>query len=116
MNTSSNLRPIQKIFLDAMDLLDSKAHDYASTLDLHSNFKYAAQVMEPFPEEYKPYASLIGTKLARLAELLSKGSPRNEPIEDTFKDLINYCALMAERYTVDHSHRPSRGFTEPTVS
>lgn len=83
---------------EAMTLCDTKSHDYAQDGDTHSNFRYAAAVAAPFPDRYKPYAVLIGIKLARLAELLSGKSPKHESLWDSFKDLVNYGALMGARW------------------
>jgi hypothetical protein len=87
-------------------LIEKKAGDYTDNVDYHSNFKYSNAVAEPFPSQYKSYAVLIGTKLARLSQLLQEGREvNNESIEDSFLDLINYCALMAERYAVEKEER-----------
>jgi hypothetical protein len=41
-----------------------------------------------------------------LSQLLQEGREvNNESIEDSFLDLINYCALMAERYAVEKEER-----------
>lgn len=81
----------------------SKRRDYTTNADLdsHENFKRSAMISDWFMNEQdKPYVVLIGTKLARLASLLSDGRmPNNESIDDTFLDLVNYCALWAERRT-----------------
>ena len=72
----------------------SKRHDYTSSNDTHENFKRSAEISSWFKNEQdKSYAVLIGTKLARLGSLLGSLLPNNESIEDTFIDLINYCAL-----------------------
>ena len=97
--------------LSPSDILDrckqigqSKSHDYTTGGKLDGpgrfeNFDRAAQIAAWFPaEQDKPFAVLIGVKLARLAALLSKDSPaQNESIEDTFVDLTNYCALWGSR-------------------
>lgn len=80
---------------------ETKSHDYASAADPHSNFRYAETVMTPFPECYKPYAGLIGQKLARLAQLLSGKAPKHESIEDSFVDLMTYCGLMGARWKAE---------------
>ena len=81
---------------DCRALLQTKAHDYARPGQTHSNFLYSAALAQPFPDAYKPYAVLIGVKLARLAELLQPGkTPHHESIRDSLLDLVNYCALMA---------------------
>jgi hypothetical protein len=78
----------------------SKRHDYSSDHDNHENFKRSAELASWFASDKdKPYTVLIGTKLARLATLLDHKEPNNESIDDTFLDLINYCALWMERRT-----------------
>lgn len=99
MISESTPRYIHTIFDKAQTLVERKAADYTDTVDYHSNFKYSNAVAGPFPTMYKSYAVLIGTKLARLSQLLQEGREvNNESIEDSFVDLVNYCALMAERY------------------
>src|SRR4051812_1718893 len=92
---------INEIFERCQKLTMSKRHDYTSSLDNHENFRRSAMIAGWFvSDEDKPYVVLIGTKLARLASLLVPGKvPNNESIEDTFLDLINYCALWMERRT-----------------
>ena len=86
----------------AYTLLDNKAHDYATPNDLHSNFKYSDMVSSPFYNPYKSYAVLVGVKLARLSQVLQdQREVKNESIEDSFIDLINYVALMYERYKLE---------------
>lgn len=78
----------------------SKRHDYISSVDNHENFKRSAEIASWFKNDQdKSYVVLIGTKLARLSSLLDTKEPNNESIEDSFIDLINYCALWAERRT-----------------
>ena len=92
---------LSEIFKKCEALSISKRQDYTSTDDNHENFKRASEIVSWFARnEDKPYAMLIGVKLARLGTLLSTNkTPNNESVEDTFLDLINYCALWMERYT-----------------
>ncbi len=95
---------ITEIFKKCEALTMNKRHDYTSNpeLDNHENFKRSAEIASWFNEpQDKPYAVLIGTKLARLGSLLGKKEPKNESIEDTFLDLINYCALWFESRSSD---------------
>lgn len=86
----------------AQQISEGKAHDYADDNDRHSNFKYAGSLAEAFPDWSKPYAVLVGVKMARLAQLLSGKEPKNESIEDSFIDLVNYCALWGARWKEDN--------------
>lgn len=85
------------------EIHEAKNHDYASDNDPHSNFKFTQNFIELFgpdiPSWCLPYLSLIGTKLARLKELIGPHKiSRNEPVEDTFIDLVAYCGLWGARY------------------
>jgi len=80
-------------------LHDRKNHDYAQDSNPYSNFEYASRVIEPFiKDRYNNinivFATMIGIKLARLAELQGK-DPLNESVRDTFDDLANYAAIWA---------------------
>lgn len=102
VSTVSTVRPIYELITEAQALLSKKAADYSSVEDEHSNFKYATLVAKPFDDTYKPYAVLIGVKLARLSVLMHEGKePNNESVRDSVIDLINYCALMGERWLLD---------------
>lgn len=98
---------------------NSKKADYSELENRFSNFEYSDYVAKPFPDKYKSFAVLIGTKLARLAVLLKaeeKGvKPNNESIDDTMKDLPTYTVIMwhyyrhlrrlAESNLVTHTHK-----------
>ena len=76
-----------------MELMKSKSHDY-TVGDRYENFYRQAELIAWFSEtQDQVFVSVIAIKLARLASLLGHKEPRNESIEDTFIDLINYCAL-----------------------
>lgn len=103
-SSPENTRPLIEAFLQKqLQVIYSKAHDYAQDEDVHSNFKYSDMVASRFKEPYLSYAVLIGTKLARLAELLGGKEPKNESIEDSFLDLANYVALMMERWKFEQA-------------
>lgn len=73
-----------------------KNHDYSVDSNPFSNFEHSAAVAHGFSGVHASFATLIGTKLARLAVLLAPGkTPKNETIEDTFVDLCTYCVLWA---------------------
>lgn len=91
-------RPALCILDKCKPILSSKAYDYSSNSDLHSNFKLAEALASEFPNPYKTYVVLIGMKLARISQLLQKGEVKHESLDDSFLDGINYLALMYERY------------------
>ena len=111
---------IEEIFKKCANLTMSKRHDYTTNADLdnHENFKRSAMISDWFMHEQdKPYVVLIGTKLARLASLLDNKQPKNESIEDSFLDLINYCALWMERITIHNEViNPGSIINEPKSS
>ena len=74
----------------------SKSHDY-SAFGPYENFERASLVSSWFNDPHdKVFTTFIATKLTRLATLLnSSESPKNESIEDSFLDLVTYCALWA---------------------
>ena len=86
-------------FSDALERMrlthDAKSHDYARVENRYSNFEFAAQIADEFPDgPDRVFATLMGIKLARLSELLSQDkTPKHESVEDTFLDLCNYGVL-----------------------
>lgn len=76
---------------------EKKNEDYASSGKVFENFTRSAELASWFKsDEDKAFVVLIGTKLARLAVLLSSDkSPNNESIEDSFLDLSTYCILWS---------------------
>jgi len=92
---------LDDIFNHCLELSKLKAADYAAEGNKHENFQRTAELASWFNNNIDlPYVILIGTKLARLSTLLNHTrEPKNESIEDTFLDLVNYCALWAEMRT-----------------
>lgn len=89
-----------EIFKRCSEIHDSKIQDYTSTGQGFENFIRSGEIASWFRCDVdKPYVVLIGTKLARLASLLGAKEPKNESIDDTFLDLVNYCTLWASRRT-----------------
>jgi len=84
---------------EAADIMKGKREDYSSLRAVHQNFERCELVTGWFFFDIdKVYVTLIIVKLVRLAVLLSgQKKPNNESIEDSFKDLINYCALWASK-------------------
>lgn len=99
----------QELFDKCKKLIQTKGEDYTRDpqVNQYENFDRAAEIASWFVDgRDKPYTVLIGTKLSRLATLLNGKSPKNESVEDSFIDLINYCALWAgSRLTgLEHTH------------
>lgn len=84
------------LLAEMLELHNSKNSDYAEDGNPYSNFEYAARVAEGFAGIDAVFAMLIGIKLARLKELVSKGkTPNHESVADTRRDLAVYAALWA---------------------
>ncbi len=89
---------------------EKKNEDYSHDANALSNFTQAEQLVRWFHNDRdKTFAALIGIKLARLSNLLNKGSnykPNNEPIVDTFADAANYMILWRCSYHDDNASNP----------
>lgn len=81
------------------EIHEKKSEDYSSH-GFYENFERSAQIASWFTFEWdKAFVTLIATKLARLATLLSNNRPpNNESIDDSFLDLVTYCALWGSYY------------------
>lgn len=77
-----------------IDIHYKKNHDYASEDNPFSNFERAAIIASWFTKPIdQVFASLVGIKLARAAELCNGTTPNNESLNDTFMDQTNYSGL-----------------------
>lgn len=88
---------VEEILKRAIKIHVLKREDYTSdpNIDPYENFDRSTLIASWFPSTYASFAVLIGTKLARLGSLLISGrKPNNESIDDSFLDLVTYCALF----------------------
>ena len=92
MNHTQQERIAEKFFEECLDILTSKAHDYASDKDVFSNFKKIGMMVD-IPVE-KVFLQFMSVKLARLVELMDKEA-KHESVYDSLRDLANYACLMA---------------------
>lgn len=106
---------VEEILNRSKEIHLKKRADYASdpTANPFENFDRSNLIADWFPNSYKSFAVLIGTKIARLGALLFTGkTPNNESIDDTFLDLITYVALFyaywKERQISDSDFQISR--------
>lgn len=88
---------VEDFFKKQRELLKSKGSDYAGE-DVLSNFRLAGMIVNQNTKH--PDAinclNLIGTKVARLGQLLSSSSDvQNESIQDSVIDLANYTVLLS---------------------
>jgi len=82
-------------------LRKSKGHDYAKEQDVLANFKQVSEILRILNVDVTvPYGvalMYVILKLQRLSNLLFSGKqPKNEPLQDTVDDLLNYIDLMEE--------------------
>lgn len=84
-----------KVVAKMESILLAKGNDYANK-DVLSNFKLAGSICQITPQQH--CLALIATKVARLGTLFTGKSPKNEAVEDSIIDLINYGFLL---YCVD---------------
>ena len=92
----------QRLVETICEIHEAKSHDYAQDQNPYSNFEYAATLASRFSNPLdRVFATLMGIKLARLAELTAAGkTPKNEALQDTRRDLANYAMIWAS-YTED---------------
>lgn len=78
-------------------LHDKKNADYAKDDNPYSNFEYAGKLAAEFSDPTdRAFVTLIGVKLARLAQLLGASKlAQNESADDSLIDLATYTALWA---------------------
>ena len=73
-----------------------KNADYASESNPFSNFERSADLISWFTTPIdRSFVALIGTKLARIAELSDGRIVNNESLDDSFLDLFTYVGLWA---------------------
>ena len=85
----------EELMQKGISLMKTKNQDYTSgDTTRYENFIREAELIGWFKNDFdKAYVALIAVKLTRLASLLDVKEPKHESIEDTFIDLVNYCAL-----------------------
>lgn len=92
MTKEEQNKKLREIFAIIEQTQESKGSDYANT-DRLSNFKLAGSIIGLSASQN--CLSLIATKVARLGVLLKSRNPKNESIEDSILDLINYGILLS---------------------
>ncbi len=84
-----------------------KSADYAKEENPFLNFERAAIIASWFNDPVdKVFATFIGNKLARKAELLNGKTPKNESIADTFLDENTYSILWHAYYLSKNTSTP----------
>lgn len=78
---------------------ERKNRDYAQDENWASNFERAATIASWFNDKIdKVFATMIGIKLARMAELKNGKVPNNESIADSMLDMDVYAVLWHAYY------------------
>ena len=93
MNHETENEQAIKFFTECMNILKSKANDYANSGDCFSNFKKIANMTDLSVK--KVFEVFLSVKMARINELFKGKTPKNESIDDTLKDLANYACLLS---------------------
>lgn len=111
--------PLIPGMIDTFDKLKElhrkKNDDYAGENGPFFNFKFAEWLIGHFKRDRdKVFINQIAIKLARLSVLTNNTDiPKNESVEDSFDDLINYCALWKCSY-IFHSKERSNAAVRNT--
>ena len=83
---------VKQLHLDCVAILERKANDYATETDVLSAFKLAALITKL--DVNKVFLAMCVIKMLRLAELTEGNKEvKNESVDDTFKDFVNYLTL-----------------------
>jgi hypothetical protein len=97
MTTEKQIQVYNELDAKILEVTGTKRHDYADT-DVLSNFKGVSQAAKSLglqigdPTQYALFMVIL--KIARLSNLMNAGkAPKNESVEDSFLDGINYFKL-----------------------
>ena len=98
MKIDELLELVEGLATKRKDTLKKKANDYATDTDVLSAFKLTALISKLSVN--KVFLIMCCIKMIRLAELThGDKEAKNEPVDDTFQDLVNYIYLWyAWRY------------------
>lgn len=91
MNKEQQQIAFEEIVFNCREIMLNKGDDYANE-DRLSNFKLAGSIVGLNAE--LNCLSLIATKVARLGVLFNGNIPKNESVDDSIDDLINYSILL----------------------
>lgn len=90
---------VRMILAEIQAIHNKKQKDYAQEGNSFSNFERAAMLAQWFQDPVdKVFATLIGIKMARLAELLNGREPVNESTADSFLDENTYSVIWHAYY------------------
>lgn len=92
----------EQLLRDVEEVLARKQKDYGGYGDRLFNFRFVAHTLQAalgqgMRADHLPYLAFLQAKIARLITLVGHGgTPANEAVEDTIRDLIGYAALWGE--------------------
>lgn len=87
--------PFESIVLELVELRRRKGHDYGDDKDTFSNITQS----EDFGVDgWLGAAIRLNDKVNRIKSFAKKGSLKNEPIEDAFKDIAVYAIIALVLY------------------
>lgn len=90
---------VRMILAEIQAIHNKKNKDYAQEGNPFSNFERAAMLASWFNDPVdRVFATLIGIKMARLAELLNGRTPVNESTADSFLDENTYSVIWHAYY------------------
>lgn len=92
MTHAEFIESLEIIFKEAVDIARKKNTDYSKDSDPFLNFRFSPYVGVPVE---RGILVRICDKLSRISNLLDQEAQvKDESIEDTLKDLINYSAIL----------------------
>lgn len=92
MDDEKFIEEIEKIFKDCLEIVKKKSLDYAVPDDPFKNFKLSSLVGVS-PD--RAILVRLTDKLSRMSNLLDKKAEvKDEKIQDTISDMINYLAIL----------------------
>ena len=92
MDTKKFIDQLEQTFKECLDIAKAKNADYANIGDAFKNFKAVELVGV---DARRGIMVRMVDKMSRISNLLDrKGKVKDEKIEDTIKDLINYANIL----------------------
>ena len=92
ITTNQYLKKLEENYTDALNIMKNKQIDYASIDDPFKNFKLAEHLNIKLEQGI---LIRMGDKLSRIGNLLIRNAQvKDENIEDTLKDLMNYSNIL----------------------
>ena len=84
------MRESLKVLEECAEVQKAKSHDY-------QNVKSSVRQIDYYPNGLMSIWEEINKKNLRMKSLLQSGeAPKNEALEDSAKDMINYCSFFVE--------------------